>query len=80
MKKTNFYLWFKANAIGYTAQEICDKVELNNALLSNWWHGRATPSSKNLIKLCKGIHILTGANLDELYMTSMIALAKDLEA
>lgn len=76
----NFYLWFKANLQGYTAQDICDTAYLNNALLSNWWHGRATPSSKNLIKLCQGIHKLTNADLEQLYVTAMIALAKDLEA
>lgn len=76
--KTNFNLWFIANSVGYTAQQICDIADINNALLSNWWHGRANPSVKNLIKICKAINKLTEANVNELYMTAMIALADDM--
>lgn len=77
--KTHFYWWFIANTIGYSAQQICDIADVSNSLLSNWWHGRANPSVKNLIKICKAINQLTDANLDELYKTSMIALANDLD-
>jgi transcriptional regulator with XRE-family HTH domain len=89
---TNFYWWFASNAAGYTAQEICDIADLNNALLSNWWNGRTYPSTKNLIKLCLAIHRLkkkqqanqddnkiTNADLEKLYVTAMIALQKDME-
>ena len=55
---TNFYWWFASNAAGYTAQEICDIADINNALLSNWWNGRSYPSTKSLIKLCLAIHRL----------------------
>lgn len=78
--QTHLHYWFVKNIVGYTAQDVCNLVDLNNALLSNWWHGRSSPSAKNLIKLCQGINKLTDTSIEYLYTTAMIALAKDLEA